>query len=80
MSIPTSEAALKDYLMDHDEQFRELAVEHRRFESRLNELAALHYPNEDERLEETVIKKKKLALKDQMEAIVSRYRTSAAAH
>ena len=80
MSIPTSdEAALKDYLFDHDEQFRVLANEHRKYEARLVELAELHFPNEEEQLEETVLKKKKLVLKDQMETITSRYRASAVA-
>ena len=46
MSIPTSnEAALKDYLFDHDEQFRELTNEHRNYKARLVELAELHFPN-----------------------------------
>ena len=77
MSIPTSEAALRDYLINHDEQYRELANEHRKYEARLNELSTLHYPNEDEQLEETVLKKKKLALKDRMEAITRQGRTGA---
>lgn len=80
MSIPTAEAALKDYLVDHDEQYRELATEHRKFEARLDELASLPFPNEDEQLEENVLKKKKLLLKDQMEAIASRYRARAMGH
>ncbi len=80
MSIPTTEAALKDYLLDNDDQFRDLASEHRKYESRLNELAGLTFPNEDEQLEETVLKKKKLILKDQMEAIMSKYKSSAAGH
>jgi uncharacterized protein YdcH (DUF465 family) len=80
MSIPSGEAALKDYLVSNDEHYRELATEHRKFEARLNELASLAFPNEDEQLEENVLKKKKLLLKDQMEAIASRYRTRAMGH
>jgi len=80
MSILASEAALKDYLLSHDDRYRELANEHRKFEARLTELASLHYPNEDEQLEETIIKKKKLLLKDQMEAIASKYKTSVRSH
>lgn len=80
MSIPTGEAALKDYLLNHDDEYRELASEHRRFEARLDELASLPFPNEDERIEETLIKKKKLLLKDQMHAIASRYRARAIGH
>src|SRR6185369_14570239 len=77
MSIPTNEAGLKDYLLSNDDLYRELAAEHRRFEVRLNELAALPFPSEDEQVEQTVLKKKKLLLKDRMEAIVSRHKASA---
>jgi uncharacterized protein YdcH (DUF465 family) len=81
MSIPaSSEAALRDYLMSNDELYRELVNEHRKYEARLSELASLHYPNEEEQLEETILKKKKLLLKDQMQAIASKYKTSVMSH
>lgn len=82
MSNPatTSEASLKDYLIQNDNQYRELATEHRRYDQRLTELAALAHPSEQEMIEETVLKKKKLFLKDQMETIAARYKTSATAH
>lgn len=80
MSIPTSEPALKDYLVSNDELYRELAAEHRKFEARLDELASLPFPNEDEQIEEHLLKKKKLSLKDQMEAIASKYRARAMGH
>ena len=38
MSIPASESALKDYLLNHHDQYRELASEHRKYETRLREL------------------------------------------
>jgi len=76
MSILASEAALRDYLLTHDEQYRELANEHRRYETRLSELASLHYPNDEEQLEQTILKKKKLLLKDKMEAIAIKYKSS----
>lgn len=80
MSIPASEAALRDYLISNDEHYRELVGEHRKYEARLTELASLHFPNEDEQLEETILKKKKLLLKDQMETIASKYKTSSTSH
>jgi len=80
MSIAASESALKEYLFNHDDQYRDLVTEHRRYEARLNELASLPHPNSDELLEETVLKKKKLFLKDQMEAIASKYKTSMLGH
>jgi hypothetical protein len=80
MSIPATEAALKDYLFQHDDRYRELATEHRRYESRLHELSTLSFPSEEERLEETILKKKKLMIKDQMEAIASRFKSSDLSH
>jgi len=80
MSIVASEAALRDYLLAHDERYRELATEHRKYEARLGELSALQFPNEEEQIEQTILKKKKLLLKDQMEAIAVKYKTSMTSH
>lgn len=80
MSILASEAALKDYLLAHDDNYRELVNQHRKYETRLSELAALHYPNEEEKLEEIILKKKKLLLKDRMEIIARSIKTSMASH
>ena len=66
----TSTEALKEHLMTTDTEFRELAREHGRYEARLSELAALAYPSDEEQLEEITLKKKKLAIKDQMHAIM----------
>lgn len=80
MSVPTSEVALKDFLINNDAQYRELATEHRKYDERLNELISLSHPNEDELIEEATLKKKKLYLKDQMEQIVTQFKTSAVGH
>jgi len=61
---------LKEELMTSNPEFRELAREHGRYEARLSELSALSYPSDEEQLEETTLKKKKLALKDQMYSIM----------
>ncbi|MBL8169457.1 MAG: DUF465 domain-containing protein [Acidobacteria bacterium] len=76
MSIPVTEAALKDFLIDNDDAYRNLVSEHRQYEARLHELASIHHPNEEEQLEETILKKKKLLLKDQMEAIATKYKAT----
>jgi len=70
----SSTEELKDYLLNSDPHFRDLANEHRRFEERLTELSALSYPNDEELTEEKSIKKRKLLLKDQMEMILQQYR------
>jgi uncharacterized protein YdcH (DUF465 family) len=80
MSNLASEGALRDYLLAHDEKYRELASEHKRYEARLSELSSLQYPNEEELIEETILKKKKLLLKDQMEAIATKFKTSSTSH
>lgn len=70
----TTTEALKEYLVNADQRFRDLANEHRRYEERLSQLASLAYPNDDELIEEKSLKKKKLYIKDQMEMILQQYR------
>jgi uncharacterized protein YdcH (DUF465 family) len=72
MDITTADL-LKEELMNRDPEFRELAREHTRYEERLSELTALTYPSDEEQLEEVTLKKKKLALKDQMYALIMQH-------
>ena len=73
--------SLKDQLIAIDPEFRELAREHGRYEQRLSELSALQFPNDEEQLEEVTLKKKKLAVKDQMHEIMLKHQnTETAAH
>lgn len=65
--------SLKEELIMTDPEFRELAREHGRYEARLSELSSLSFPNDEEQLEEITLKKKKLAVKDQMHEILLRY-------
>jgi uncharacterized protein YdcH (DUF465 family) len=69
----TTTDSLKEQLIQTDPEFRELAREHGRYEARLSELSALAYPNDEEQLEEITLKKKKLAIKDQMQSIILQY-------
>ena len=69
----TSADSLKEQLMHNDPEFRELAREHTRYEERLSELTSLAYPSDEEQLEEVTLKKKKLAVKDQMHAIMLKH-------
>lgn len=68
--------SLKEELMMSDPEFRELVREHGRYEERLSELSALTYPSDEEQLEEITLKKKKLAVKDQMYDMLLRYQKS----
>jgi uncharacterized protein YdcH (DUF465 family) len=72
MDITTADL-LKEELMNRDPEFRELAREHTRYEERLSELTALAYPSDEEQLEEVTLKKKKLALKDQMYSLIMQH-------
>jgi len=72
MDISTTES-LKEELINRDPEFRELAREHHKYEERLTELSSLAYPSDEEQIEESTLKKKKLALKDQMYSIMLQY-------
>ena len=68
--------SVKEELMMTNPEFRELAREHGRYEERLSELSALAYPSDEEQLEETTLKKKKLAIKDQMYSLMAQHEKS----
>ena len=67
---------VKDDLYNSNQTFRELVQQHQNYEKRLNELAHLNYPNEDEVIEETTIKKKKLLIKDEIYAMLQQHSNS----
>jgi uncharacterized protein YdcH (DUF465 family) len=68
------EEEIKDHLMSGNPEFRRLCDEHKQYEGRLNELQTRHHMTEHDHLEEVALKKKKLQLKDQMNAMISRFR------
>ena len=72
--------SLKEELMASNPEFREMAREHGRYEQRLSELSALTYPSDEEQLEEVTLKKKKLALKDQMYSLMLQAEKASTAH
>ena len=76
MAITKTES-VKDELMTSNSEFRELAREHGRYEERLGELSALAYPSDEEQLEEVTLKKKKLAIKDQMHSLMLQHEKAA---
>jgi uncharacterized protein YdcH (DUF465 family) len=53
-------------------------AQHHEFESRLRTLAAKAVLSDDEQLEETTLKKKKLQVKDRMQALARQAREGAA--
>jgi uncharacterized protein YdcH (DUF465 family) len=69
---------LKAHLIETSEEFRTLAVQHSEFARKLDALEAIPHPTYEEELEETRLKKLKLRLKDQMEAMLSQCRSQVA--
>lgn len=67
---------VRDELIKENQVFRELVQQHQDYEARLNELAGLTYPNDDELIEETTLKKKKLLIKDEIYAMMHEYTNS----
>ncbi|HWF39428.1 MAG TPA: DUF465 domain-containing protein [Candidatus Acidoferrales bacterium] len=64
---------IRKSLLEKDAEFKRLAEEHSRCESQLEEIHEEPYVNADDLVQESVLKKLKLHLKDQMEMIVARY-------
>jgi len=68
-----------EYSPRTDTEYLELSARHRELEDRLSELSRKSYLSEPEQVEEATIKKRKLQLKDRMEDIVRRVRSSGSA-
>jgi uncharacterized protein YdcH (DUF465 family) len=75
-----NERAAKEYLMKNDSQFRALVDEHQQFEKELQALAGKPFLTTDEQIHETVIKKKKLVVKDRIYSLIQRHRSEQRVH
>ena len=69
-------AEIQQMLSDADPEFRQLAEEHRKCDHRLSELTAKQEITIDEELEEKMLKKRKLRLKDQMAERIRSYEST----
>ena len=70
---PAEAQEVKNLLMQSDENYRALSERHHQLDDRLHELTGKHYLSTSEQIEEVTLKKRKLALKDQMEALAREY-------
>jgi hypothetical protein len=77
--VPMSQGSLREQLLESNEEYRRLDQQHHAYEARLVDLADKAVLNDDEHLEEVTLKKKKLQIKDRMEAIARQVREAAAA-
>ncbi len=74
MSVMVGEAELREQLLHSNEEYKKLAAEHRAYSDELERLQSRHLLTEEERVQEIMLKKKKLLLKDQMYSIIERHR------
>ena len=65
---------LKAHLMATDQHFRDLADEHAQFHKELEQIEAKEHLTLEDEAEEIRLKKQKLRLKDEMNALLARYR------
>jgi len=66
---------LMQQLWEEDEEFRQLKEEHTWFHRKVEDLDKKSFLTPTERMQREELKKKKLALKDKMEAIMAAYRS-----
>jgi uncharacterized protein YdcH (DUF465 family) len=64
---------VKNLLIRENDEYRQLAERHHELDDRLHALTERHYLSASEQVEEVTLKKRKLALKDQMEEIFRGY-------
>ena len=64
---------VKNLLLRSNDEYRQLAERHHELDDRLHELTEKHYLSDTEQFEEVTLKKRKLALKDEMEAMARDY-------
>lgn len=73
-----SDDSLRQMLLSNNPEYRQLDEQHREYESRLSRLTDKVVLDDAEQVEETTLKKKKLQIKDRMEAIAREVRATAA--
>ncbi|HEY7333764.1 MAG TPA: YdcH family protein [Bryobacteraceae bacterium] len=73
--METSQEELKAHLMATSDEFRSLAERHAQYHRQLEELESRPRLTMEDEAEEQRLKKQKLRLKDQMNQIVSRYKS-----
>lgn len=69
----TKRLEIHDTLFKENQDFKQLVEQHEGYEKRLSEIADIHFPNDDEMLEESKLKKEKLAVKDKIYEMMNSY-------
>ena len=76
--MPQEPVSLSHDSLRRDEEYVRLEVQHHEYESRLSELAEKAVLTDEEQFEETTLNKKKLQIKDRMQAIARRQQGASA--
>jgi uncharacterized protein YdcH (DUF465 family) len=71
--MPSTGQDIRQTLLARDPEFRNLAEEHSRCESQLEQILKSSYLNSEDLIQEVELKKLKLRLRDRMELILARY-------
>jgi len=70
------EEELKELLIKENEEFKEVYERHQKCKKELDQIKGKDIKTDQDRLKERELKKKKLALKDQMYVIMTKYKKS----
>jgi len=74
MSSTVPETELQVKLLRDNPEYKRLADEHQSYDHQLESLNSKHYLSAEEQIQEKLLKKKKLILKDQMYVMVQKIR------
>ncbi len=75
--MATTSHDIRQSLLARDPEFRNLAEEHSRCESQLEQIVKSSYLSSEDLIQEAELKKLKLRLKDRMELILARHQQMA---
>lgn len=73
--METEESALIEHIKETNPEFRQLMVEHLRYERQLEELNHLRFLTSEQEIEKKQVQKIKLRGKDRMAEILKEYKT-----
>jgi uncharacterized protein len=71
--MPSTSQDIRQTLLARDPEFRNLAEEHSRCESQLEQILKSSYLSSEDLIQEVELKKLKLRLRDRMELILARH-------
>ncbi len=77
--MPESSDAVREALLEENEEFQRLTKKHQELEERLTFLSGKIFLSSEEKFEEVTLKKKKLALKDKMASLIRQHQGDKAA-